>query len=307
MKERLIINLLIKPMKLRDVGEKKIVRMILDRLSIENDDCAVFEMDDEYILLTTDMVYEKTHFPEGTPPYYMGWYSTAVNLSDIAAKGGTPEGILLAMGLPRAIDEEFLEEILNGVEDCLRTYGGRVYGGDTKENDRITISITAFGRVKKEEFMARKGANIGDAVYVTGSLGRGAYLYEGKVEEMLYIKPRLMEGRVLAKLKCVSSCMDISDGLAISLYELSRINDVGFRIYHHLLPIASVAKKYENYMDFALYHGGDFELLFTSPCKIKMEGITKIGEVIKEKKIVLIKGEREIGIEEKGYEHFKYK
>ncbi|KAA0015215.1 MAG: thiamine-phosphate kinase [Thermoplasmata archaeon] len=298
-------------MKLGELGERKIVNDIIEKFSIPYDDCAFIDMNDEYLLITTDIVYEKTHFPMGVKPYHIGWYSIAVNISDIASKGGELMGFVSSIALPRNTEKDFLDEILNGMEECMKKYGGKIVGGDTKEADLITIAITAFGKVKKDEAIRRKGARVGDAVYVTGWLGRGASLLQKNYDELLIIHPRIKEGRILAKSKNVSCCMDISDGLASSLYQLMKINNVGFQIYASELPLRNIAKTMENPLEYALYHGGDYELLFTLP-EEKGERIErkiackKIGEVIEENKIYIVEDGDKKEMENRGYEHFSH-
>jgi len=293
-------------MKLKDIGERQLTYKITSRFSIPFDDCYFLPVDGEYLLLTTDMVWKKTHFPKNATPYHIGWYSIAVNVSDIVAKGGEPFAYLVALGLPKEMESEKLNEILDGMEDCIKLYGGKVVGGDTKEADEITIAITAIGKVKKDEVLPRKGAKAGEAVFVTGSLGRGGIaLLKNDLDKLLLVKPRIKEGRWLAKNRVATTCMDLSDGLASSLYQLSKINGVGFRIFADYLPIDEDAN-----LELALYYGGDYELLFTAP-KEKKENIEEkinakmIGEVIGERKITLIKDGKEYEIKNEGYEHFK--
>ncbi|MBC7081472.1 MAG: thiamine-phosphate kinase [Thermoplasmatales archaeon] len=294
-------------MKLSEIGERKIVDSLLKRFSIPFDDCAFIEINDHYLVLTTDIVYEKTHFPENSKPYDIGWFSIAVNLSDIASKGAEPIGMLVGLAMPKETDSKFFDEIIEGMEDCILNFGGKILGGDTKEADRILISVTAIGKVKKEEAMLRKGAKVGDDVYVTGELGKGAFILSEEKEKILKVKPRIKEGRFLAKSKKVSCCMDISDGLASSLYQLMKINNVGFEIYEEKLPIAEIAG---NDVNKALYLGGDYELLFTIPPPYgktfeRKIDIKKIGNVIEENKIYLASGKKRKEIENIGYEHFK--
>lgn len=296
-------------MKLSKIGERKLTYNATKKFSIPYDDCAFIDFGNEYILLTTDLTARKTHFPESATFYQMGWYSIAVNISDICAKGGEVVAYTLALALPRRMEEDEYEELLKGVDECIKKYGGKLVGGDTKEGDDIVIVVNAMGKVSKKEFMPRKGCVPGDAVYVTGSLGRGgSALIDGDMEKLLLIEPRVKEGRILAKAG-VKSCMDLSDGLASSLYQLMEVNKIGFRIYEDMLPISENARKHENFLELALYHGGDYELLFTTPPSIGKElektiDVKRIGEVIKERKITMVRDEREEEIENRGYEHF---
>ena len=150
-------------------------------------------------------------------PYQMGWFLVAINLSDIAAKGGDPLGLVLSYGLPKKTSEPFLRQLTKGADDCAVTFGTTIVGGDTKETTEITLCGTAFGSVKKAEFMSRIGAHPGDVVAVTGTLGKagaGYYALKQKSNEKKLSKalleplPRLKEGRLLAQ----QQCGDVIDG-----------------------------------------------------------------------------------------------
>ena len=164
--------------KLSDLGERKAIQLISNILSRGDeavgigDDCAAFQFKNDFLLVSTDMITEKTHIPEIMTPWQMGWFIVAINLSDIAAKGGKPFGFVLSLGLPRDTTDSFLKEMMNGVESCVNKYGLSIVGGDTKENPNITLCGTVFGIVKKDEFMARKGCKPGDLIAVTGELGK---------------------------------------------------------------------------------------------------------------------------------------
>ncbi|MEA2054308.1 MAG: thiamine-phosphate kinase [Candidatus Thermoplasmatota archaeon] len=306
-------------MELKDLGERKVIEIMAERYgSINLDDCATVDVGDEFFLVTTDTVNEKTHLPEGAAPYQMGWFIVAINLSDIAAKGGKPVGLTLSLGLPKNKDVNFIKKFSDGADDCAKKFGTKIIGGDTKEMDSITLCGTALGIVKKKDFMPRKGARPGDTICVTGELGGAGVAIrtlrkredEKALQKILLVNPRVKEGMAAASAGGVTSSMDISDGLASSLYQLSKINDVGFEIHAERIPTAEEAKS----DDFSLYSGGDYELLFTvSPGKFKdvekavgNSGckLTDIGTVTKEKKVVLIEHKEEKILENRGYEHF---
>lgn len=298
-------------MKLSEVGEKHLTSYITRRFGIPFDDCALLKQNGFLLLVTTDMVTHATHFPPLATPYQMGWYSIAVNISDIAAKGGKPLAYVAAMGFPRDFETTAYEDVLDGMDACMKQFGGELVGGDTKETKDLTIAITAFGRVKPNELMLREGSNPGDAICVTGQLGKGgAALLEHDLESLLMITPRIREGRTLAQSGCVTSCMDISDGLAVSLYQLMTSSRHGFQINRASLPIHHFAKRRDDALELALYYGGDFELLFTIPTDCyqnlkKKVKIIKIGEVTEEPLIMLKDGEKTTIIENRGYEHFR--
>ena len=99
--------------KLSDLGERKAIQLISEILSKGDvavgigDDCAAIDMGEEYLLVSTDMISQKTHIPEQMTPFQIGWFIVAINLSDIAAKGGMPLGLVLSFGLPKETSEIF--------------------------------------------------------------------------------------------------------------------------------------------------------------------------------------------------------
>lgn len=317
-----------------DLGERKAIRLIANTLSKGEvaigigDDCAAFEFGDEYLLLSTDMISEKSHIPRVMKPWQIGWFIVAINLSDLAAKGGRPVGLVLSLGLPKKISEQYLRELIRGADDCAKLFGTSIVGGDTKESTDVTICGTILGRVKKNEFMSRTGAKPGDIVAVTGTLGKaGAGYYALKygmrdkklLKGLLEPKPRIKEGRMLAQEKFVTACMDISDGLSSSLYQLQAINNIGFAIEKEKIPLSHMLlkchleKELEIY-NYALHFGGDYELLLTMPSDTVDQAITSvaradncltiIGKVTREDKIILIEGKRKKMLPDRGYEHF---
>lgn len=323
--------------KLSDLGERKAIQLISKILSEGNaavgigDDCAAIEFDNEYLLISTDMISQKTHIPDEMTPFQIGWFIVAINLSDIAAKGGKPLGLVLSFGLPKETSETFLKELTKGADSCATAFDTYIVGGDMKEACEITICGTAFGVVKKDEFMPRKGVQPGDIIAVTGTLGKaGAGYFNLKnktlnkniARALLEPVPKLKEGRLLAQQKCVTSCMDISDGLSSSLYQLQELNDVGFEINRSNIPLASELlqlKKKEKGLDvynIALHSGGDYELLLTIPPdrfeKVKdvMEkndaSLIAIGKITRNKDIVINDGDKKKLLENKGYEHFTH-
>ena len=320
---------------LADIGERAAIRHI-QRVVTKGkhdtgigDDCAAIDLGKEYLLVTTDMMMKRTHIPPQMTAYQAGWFLVAINLSDLAAKGGAPLGLVLSLGLPRKTSEGFLLCLMKGADACATSFGTTIVGGDTKEDPEITLCGTAFGRVKKDEFMPRLGAAPGDIVAVTGSLGKagaGYYALKQNIQRNLFKGlfepvPRLKEGKILARKHCVTSSMDISDGLSSSLYQLQEINHVGFEIDKHAIPLArgltKVSKKNQetNPYQVALHFGGDYELLVTMPAAsfekaqkaVQRTGtmLSNIGRVTRNKDILLMDGVQKTPLENKGYEHFK--
>jgi thiamine-monophosphate kinase len=322
--------------RLTDLGERAAIRRIAAILTKGvnhrgiGDDCAVIDRGKEYLLVTTDMMAQRTHIPAQMTAYQMGWFLVAMNLSDIAAKGGIPLGVVCSFGLPKKTSEIFLKELTKGADACAVGFGTTIVGGDTKETAEVTLCGTAFGIVKKNEFISRIGAHPGDIVAVTGTLGKaGAGYYALKLQRqqkklskgLLEPLPRLREGRLLAQQQSVTSSMDLSDGLSASLYQLQELNAVGFEIQKNALPLASGLRelfdknhRYDSY-SIGLHFGGDYELLVTIPPGDFEEAkktlnkqdynLTAIGTVTQKKDIVLIDGKDKRILENKGYEHFK--
>ncbi|APH38362.1 thiamine-phosphate kinase [Methanohalophilus halophilus] len=242
-----------------------------------DDDCAVLEFGGEYLVVTTDMLHQKTDFPDTMTPWQIGWMAAAVNFSDIAAMGGQPLGLLAAVGYPQNMSLEDAGEIARGMRDCAEFCETSVIGGDVDSHEELTITGTALGRVSKEELLTRKGAKPGDLVCVTGTLGGAGAALEAYLKNMdvdydfmkplLEPVPRIAEGRMLAKSGAVTSAMDTSDGLALSLYDLASVNEVGFVLREELLPVdrrvSEIASSEKEALEMALYSGGDFELLVT--------------------------------------------
>jgi len=317
-------------MKVSELGEHGLIARIARLLSkpgasvvagAGEDDCAVLDTGGEvYLLITTDMLHRKTDFPPQMTARQIGWMSVAVNLSDLASKGAVPLGVLMAMGLPSDIELAFVDEMVKGMDECASKYGTYIIGGDIDSHDELTLTGSAIGIVRKELLIRRSGANPGDLVCVTGRLGSaGAALFalnkkipvsQEILKPLFEPLPRINEGIALAGSRSVTSMMDISDGLALSLHDLSKASNVGFKIDEKRLPILPGVKglKSRELQDAALFAGGDFELLFTvAPDKIervrKACALTVIGKVIEEGVFI----EREGRVEQlkaEGYEHF---
>ena len=300
-----------------DIGERKLIELASliyqeHHESVDlTDDCAIIPINEDFLLASTDMISERTHIPKGMKPWQIGWFATAINLSDIAAKGGYPLGILLSLGMPKSFPESSFLELNKGASSCATRYNTTIIGGDTKENDHLVLCGTALGKVKQEYYLSRKGANPGDVVAVTGELGKAAAgFYElqkeikhGNINSLCEPIPRVFEGILLAETKKVHCCMDLSDGLSSSLYQLADLNNIGFQIHHELLPISTQLHSYAkndstlNESHLSLHFGGDYELLLTASKKHfptlqeilnqYETPLTVIGEVITEHKIYI--------------------
>ncbi|RJY08174.1 thiamine-phosphate kinase [Aurantiacibacter aquimixticola] len=225
------------------------------------DDAAVIEIGAETLVLTHDMMIEGRHYLPQQDMADVAWKLVAVNLSDLAAKGAEPVGILLGHMLGEN-DSAFIE----GLDEALSHYGVPLLGGDTVAGDGPrAFGLTAIGRASHTPVPSRAGAEIGDAVFVTGTLGAAMLGYETLRDETdgdttAYARPmaRLAEGRDLAPL--AHSMMDISDGLLLDAFRMAEASELSIAIDSGEVPVVDPDRRHD-----CMTWGDDYELLFTLP------------------------------------------
>lgn len=321
--------------KLSDIGEREAVQLlakIFDRghpVGLGHD-CGVVEWGEDYLVITTDVVNPRTHIPTGARADQVGWYLVAVNLSDVAAAGATALGFVASLSLPPSTDTDFLRGLAQGMEACAREFGIAVLGGDTKESDVMSFAGTAIGRVRKDRILLRKGARPGDAIVVTGDLGRAGLAFaqianpatrvEG-IEQLLHPYPRLREAAIFSESGVVTSCMDISDGLGLSLAQMAAMSGLSYAVEWEKVPLHKPleALAAERQREYALYSGGDFELVATvkpeavkdledrmnEPHRGSHHELTVIGKVGKAGPNTLVARGRTETLKGQGWEHFR--
>lgn len=265
------------------------------------DDCAVVRCGSRCLVLTTDMLHETTDFPTGMTDWQIGWMSAAVTISDIASMGATPCWLLLAAGLDRG---ERLAGIIAGAHACCDRFGCLLVGGDTDHHEELTVVTTGIGAVMPDRVVRRQGSKTGDLVCMTGVPGEaeaGLHGFKQHWYALIEPQPRVAEGQAIGRAGA-SAMMDVSDGLALSLYDLQAANpSVGYMIHARLLRRPAGVPSAEG-LELALYGGGDFELLFTcAPDRYPIAGVDAavIGAVI-DRPGVLLDGEV---LEKRGYQH----
>jgi len=301
-------------------SEREIISRIMEILGgVENDDCASIDLGDQFLVATTDMLHREADFPDIMNPWQMGWMSVAVNLSDVAAMGAQPAGVLIAAALPPEADLYFIDELFSGFADCAGCYGTRILGGDLDSHQELTVTGCALGFVEKDLILRRRGARPGDLLCTTGALGgaggglyawRAGNLENDLITRLLEPEPRVKEGRALAKSRAVTALMDNSDGLALSLSDLSMVSRVGFLVREEDLPLAPGLVEMvgrEKAVEMAMAAGGDFELVFTvAPDKLDAAKeacpLTVIGMAVEEG-IWMESAGKKTRIIPAGYEH----
>ena len=186
-----------------------------------------------------------------------------MNLSDIAAMGGTPRAAVVGLACPQTTKRSYLTEIERGMASAGKQFSCPIVGGDLSAHEQIVLSGTIIGTVAKKNLVTRSGAAAGDYLVCTGTLGGAG---QGKHARFT---PRLHEGQVLGASGCVSALCDISDGLVQDLTHLFTERVSGADLYAVQIPVSSAARrlsgKRETQLKHALYDGEDYELLFAVP------------------------------------------
>ncbi len=330
---------------LKDLGEAGIIRLIQGRVSQKlpsyvikgiGDDCAVLKTSgDRVLLVTTDTLIEGIHFTDQTlSPEALGWKAIAVNISDIAAMGGTPRTAFLSIGLKAESKASFLESFMAGFNALAEKTGIVLAGGDTVEcPSLVLVTITLLGDCLPGSVVYRSGARVGDDVWVTGPLGNAAgglfvlrnkqagasYGYESLVRAHQKPVPRLDMGKALGESGLAHAMIDISDGISKDLGHICEQSGVGAVLQEASIPMSSelieLAGARQKALQWALHGGEDYELLFTASTadKEKVESLTaklsgrpavKVGTVIPGNGIFLAKKKAKVPLEAGGYFHF---
>lgn len=256
-----------------DLGEKKLIKRIVNKLdsyefpsSIKffkhdiGDDAALININDSinkknnkeynetYLVASSDLLIQNKHFPKQMSYFQMGQKSVTVNVSDLAAMGAEPVGMLISLAVPPDLKITYFDELIDGILEACYKYKIPLIGGDTNETDQIIISGSALGIVNKNNTLKRSGFLNGDYIAITGEIGLASLGFEIlkddnidiiknglkkdkinkkivdlAVEKALNPHARINEGKLLGKF--ASSATDITDGLVSELYELQQFNN----------------------------------------------------------------------------------
>ena len=248
------------------MDERAVLTLVADALPAAGDDAAVLDGQ----VLTTDMLHETTDFPTGTTRYTAGWRAVGASLSDVAAMGATATAAVAVYAAPE-FEETAVGAFLDGARDVCAAVGAEYVGGDLDQHEEFTVATTALGTTDAP--VRRVGATPGDAVCVTGTLGRSGAalrLFErgetARANDLFQFTPRVAPGRAAAP--NATAMLDSSDGLARSLHQLAEASDCGIAIASPLPvddAVRAVADDHGEVRELGAFFGEDFELVFTVP------------------------------------------
>jgi thiamine-monophosphate kinase len=300
------------------------------------DDCAVIQSSaNNVILITTDTLVEDVHFfKDKIHPGNLGQKAMSVNISDIAAMGGTPENAFVSLSIPSDLDVDYIQSLYEGFKSAADNYNIGIIGGDTTLSpDKIVISITLIGSMPEDEVLYRSGAQTGDKIFITGSLGSssaGLDIIKNEIDQdkwakltmsHLYPVPGIPAGRLIASSKLANSMIDISDGLIADLNHLCTESHLGAEIDFNKIPLDDEIRQFcseagKNIEEYVLYGGEDYVLLGSVPLSneselaeiLQIHGLDYaiIGQMTEETGIYLsYSGNDKRKVDPRGYDHFK--
>ncbi|MGF1522237.1 MAG: thiamine-phosphate kinase [Leptolyngbyaceae cyanobacterium] len=315
-----------------DIGELGLLERLQPFCDADllGDDAAVLPASSEpqSTVITTDILVDGVHFSDRTTSAQdVGWRAIAANLSDLAAMGANPIGVTVGLSLPGTTSVNWIEQVYQGMNACLKTYGGTILGGDICRAPHRSLAITALGRVSPQHVIHRNQARPGHAIVVTGYHGasraglelllhpeRSQGLTQAEqtgfiqshqrpsprfdvVNHLQSIHPsRIHPSRTKSRFEVAG--MDSSDGLANAVLHLCQASNVGARLLRSQLPIPPTLTAWigeKTAVDWCLYGGEDFELVLCLPPAIARElidqlgtGATIIGTITAEPDVLLV-------------------
>ncbi|MCY7392199.1 MAG: thiamine-phosphate kinase [Leptolyngbyaceae cyanobacterium CAN_BIN12] len=299
--------------RVEDLGEQGLLaRLLAFCADVGGDDGALMPIaPGQSIVVTTDLLVDGVHFSDRTTPAEaVGWRAAAANLSDLAAMGATPLGVTVGLSLPGSVKISWVEQLYQGLTDCLGKYNTPIVGGDICRAGAVTVAIAAFGQVFPDRAIRRNAAQPGDAIVVTGHHGasraglelllhpeRGDGLKEGD-RQMLIKKHQYPVPRFDA-LACLEDILlsenlpqvaespvriagkDSSDGLADAVLQICRASGVGAAIDRQQISMPPCFKTWlseSQALNWALYGGEDFELVLCLAPHLAQMLVQRLGE-----------------------------
>ncbi len=283
------------------------------------DDGAVLQPDaGKELIAVMDTLVEGIHFPDTTDPFDIGYRVVAVNLSDVAAMGGRPRWMTLALTLPLA-EDTWIARFADGLHAAAEEFDVALVGGDTTTGKTLVVSVQIIADIDAGKAIKRSGAQPGDHIYVTGTVGDAAAGLEliSSGEPQLYLSARFLRpnarvdfGRALVG--AASAAIDVSDGLFADLGKMLAASNVGGILDIEALPLSLELRELfdvETQRRFALSGGDDYELCFTvapdSALPVTDTRVTRIGTVVAGDQLTCRLNGELVPYEDSGYLHFQ--
>ena len=326
-------------MKVWELGEFGLIELIAETVGKASrrdlilgigDDTAAWRTDESIQRGTTDILIQNVHFTLDIATWReLGWKSLAVNISDIAAMGGTPSFAMVSLGLPPDTEVDNVVELYHGIKEIASKFDVDIVGGNISRAPVIVIDVSLIGKAS-DTLLTRSAAVPGDQIAVTGYLGlsaaglqmlKSARKLDSKTtaffrEAHLQPHPRVTEGQILVQ-HGVRAAIDLSDGLLSDLTHICKASRVGAKLWIDKLPIHALLKaafKKES-LRLALSGGEDYELLFTARSEVIVKlteimssPVTVIGDIVRDDpgQVTLLDEQgKAVKWDEKGWDHFK--
>lgn len=282
------------------------------------------------LCFSSDMLLKNKHFFEGVAPEDLAWKVLAVNISDIAAMGAKPKWALLSAGLPE-LDEDWLRRFCNSLFDLAQRFGVTLIGGDTTRGD-LVFNVTIIGELPQGQALQRDAAKVGDDIWVSGKIGLAASalncvlkqcdlpseIFQQCEAELLRPMPRVALGQAI--LNVAHAAQDVSDGLAQDIGHILAASNVGAEIWADEVPTLPSLKAVlprEQWLQYTLAGGDDYELVFTAPHNYREAllaaaqksdtPITRIGKITDTGRLKVVNSVSdgtEIALTSLGFDHF---
>lgn len=297
------------------------------RLGIGDDAALIEPAPDRELVCAVDTIVAGTHYPQDLPPFDVGYRAVVINLSDIAAMGGRPRWMTLALTVPDA-DTGWLSLFAEGLFTAAAEADVSLIGGDTTRGPTTVVSVQILGDVDPALAIKRSGASPGDSIFVTGTPGdaaAGLSMLEGGSDQSdeseyligRFVRPKARVACAASIAKFASAAIDLSDGLYADLHKLLSASKVGAKLELTSLPYSAalLAKfEYDQAIEFALGGGDDYELCFTTSNFTDAEThdlarqhhlqITRIGQVVSGDGITCTRHGETFDYADPGYRHF---
>jgi len=269
------------------------------------------------LIVTTDTIALGTDFFASDPPDTIAQKALRVNLSDLAAKGAEPAHYLLSLTLPRTVTQDWLAAFAEGLGRDQKEFGISLLGGDTGAGE-LSISVTAFGFVPQGKMVKRGGAKIGDAVYVTGTIGDsggGLAIFKGEKHALpdadrdyltnRYRVPQPPVGFAQQLRAIAHASVDVSDGLMADLGHIAAVSRVSLVVEGERVPLSAPVKALWGAQALirAVTAGDDYQAVFTAPPGLTGP-FTRIGQVVAGEGVSLTVNGQDIAASLTGYQHF---